>query len=520
MAASADTRRMLGVFGLVAVGFFWVSGGVYGNEAIVGAAPVPYVMAFLLGAPLIYALPSAIVCAELATAMPEDGGTVLWVTEAFGYRVGMHNGFWMLVVWLLDSSVYPVFAAEYVFYCDETEEDLDNDIPDFNHQDECKVVQRGGMAMGIVALVTLIKLSGMTWLTRASAILAIGTLLPPAILVFAGLPKLESRIWTETTGATDWVLVVSWVGWLNSGFLGLGALAGQVDRPRTYVISAVVLLIVATVVNVLPVVVSASLEADRAYFEPGFFGDLAADLVANWMLEAFQAGAVISMTGLYNAVSIQTEVSMIYLFSRLFPASYERMVVSQSWFFRIRDGTSPLFILINAALVCLAVWLPYAMLIEGGMLVYSFSAILTYAAFVYLRHKSPDMHRPFQVPGQGVGWALAWVLPPILFSVASIVIALIPEKDDPDAMNGLAIRTGILGGVIVVGVVGHFSMLHHQPCLDGAKGLGTWSHGGSNEAIALLADNGNGSATVLTQPALTHEADHGVAKPAAESSFA
>jgi hypothetical protein len=40
--------RRVGVFSLVALGFFWVSGGIYGNEALVLSAPPSLVLIALL----------------------------------------------------------------------------------------------------------------------------------------------------------------------------------------------------------------------------------------------------------------------------------------------------------------------------------------------------------------------------------------------------------------------------------------------------------------------------------------
>ncbi len=104
----------VGVFGLASVAFFWVSGGVYGNEELLLAAPPAYIFLGLLIMPLVYSLPIALVTAELSTLMPVDSGLVMWVREAFGKRVGNHNAYWVWVCWLVDSSVYPVLASAFI----------------------------------------------------------------------------------------------------------------------------------------------------------------------------------------------------------------------------------------------------------------------------------------------------------------------------------------------------------------------------------------------------------------------
>ena len=91
--ANGAQQRALGVGGLVVIDFFWVSGGIYGNEALAGAAPPAYIILFSLATPLLFSLPTALMTAELATAFPADGGQVVWVTHALGPSVGGHNAF-------------------------------------------------------------------------------------------------------------------------------------------------------------------------------------------------------------------------------------------------------------------------------------------------------------------------------------------------------------------------------------------------------------------------------------------
>ena len=56
-----------------------VSGGIYGNETLAQAAPPGFVIMLLLVAPLFFALPTALITAELSTAIPVSGGFVAWI---------------------------------------------------------------------------------------------------------------------------------------------------------------------------------------------------------------------------------------------------------------------------------------------------------------------------------------------------------------------------------------------------------------------------------------------------------
>jgi amino acid transporter len=137
---ASSGKPTIGVFGLISIGFFWVSGGIYGNEEMSKTAPslyafsptlfckcaaivtrrLPpcntphmYVMLGIIVCPLFYAFPVALMTAELSTALPGDGGFVVWVQKAFSDRLSNHVAWWTACVFLVDAAVYPVLAAQY-----------------------------------------------------------------------------------------------------------------------------------------------------------------------------------------------------------------------------------------------------------------------------------------------------------------------------------------------------------------------------------------------------------------------
>jgi amino acid transporter len=67
--------------------------------------------------PLVYALPIALINAELAAAIPADGGLVVWVQMAADEiglsTLGIHNSWWVWNSYIFDSSIFPLLAAQY-----------------------------------------------------------------------------------------------------------------------------------------------------------------------------------------------------------------------------------------------------------------------------------------------------------------------------------------------------------------------------------------------------------------------
>ena len=94
-AVSVEVRRIprtLGLGSLVFIMFFTVSGGAYGLEDTIGEAGAGMGLLLILIAPIVWAIPAALVVAELATAMPVQGGYYYWVKKALGPFWGFWKG--------------------------------------------------------------------------------------------------------------------------------------------------------------------------------------------------------------------------------------------------------------------------------------------------------------------------------------------------------------------------------------------------------------------------------------------
>src|SRR5574341_158502 len=108
--------RGLNLSGLVALTFFCVAGGAYGLEDAVSAAGPLIVLLGIIILPWLWSLPTALMTAELSTAMPEDGGYVVWVEKAFGRFWGFQEGWLSWLCSFADNALYPVMFVDYLAY--------------------------------------------------------------------------------------------------------------------------------------------------------------------------------------------------------------------------------------------------------------------------------------------------------------------------------------------------------------------------------------------------------------------
>ena len=162
MGDGPPTRRV-GLFGMVVMGFFWVCGGMYGNEELLGTAPPALVLLALIVVPCCHSLPVSMMIAECGTAWPADGGLPVFVQHAFGDTIGGHNTFFTWLNCLVDAAIYPVMAASY------TRELL-------GHYQ--LAVDERLVCVAIVVLMTAMQLRGLDWMVRT----LVSTQLPAANL--------------------------------------------------------------------------------------------------------------------------------------------------------------------------------------------------------------------------------------------------------------------------------------------------------------------------------------------------
>ena len=146
--------RRVGLFGMVVMGFFWVCGGMYGNEELLGTAPPALVLLALIVVPCCHSLPVSMMIAECGTAWPADGGLPVFVQHAFGDTIGGHNTFFTWLNCLVDAAIYPVMAASY------TRELLGHYQVVVDERLTCVV---------IVILMTAMQLRGLDWMVLLSA---------------------------------------------------------------------------------------------------------------------------------------------------------------------------------------------------------------------------------------------------------------------------------------------------------------------------------------------------------------
>ena len=415
-------RRTLGFTNLVALTFFCVAGGAYGFEDAVGAAGPMVALLALMVLPWLWSFPTALMTAELSTAMPEDGGYVIWVERAFGKFWGFQEGWWSWLCSFADNALYPVMFVDYLSY-------LRGDMPP---------LERVIIGVVLIAAISWLNIRGTRLVGISSVIFAALVLAPFAVMVVLGAPQMQAASWLARSGKGNWALLLSIVLWNTSGWDNAGTCAGEVEKPsKTYPAAMAAAVVLVTVAYLLPVVVGVGVDQHWEQWEEGYFPKVAAAIGGDWLGTWLMVGGLISAVGLLSALLLTS--------SRVPYAMAERgMLPAPLKILHRRYATPWVSILVNAAGVAALIPFSFQELIQVDMFLYAAALILEFAALVWLRFKASDMARPYRIPF-GIKGVVALSVPPVLLCALSIWLA-----DGPTKWVGLG---GIVTGLAAYGLL-------------------------------------------------------------------
>ncbi|XP_038709344.1 probable polyamine transporter At3g19553 isoform X2 [Tripterygium wilfordii] len=410
------TSPRLTLLPLVALIFYEVSGGPFGVEDSVkaGGGPLLSLLGFLIF-PLIWSIPEALVTAELATSFPENGGYVIWISSAFGPFWGFQEGFWKWFSGVMDNALYPVLFLDY----------LKHSFPVFNH-----VIARIPALLGITVSLTYLNYRGLHIVGFSAVFLAGFSLFPFIVMAVLTAPRIRPRRWL----AVDF-RKVDWRGYFNSMFWNLNywdkasTLAGEVENPsKTFpkaLLGAVILVVSSYLIPLLAG--TGALDSPSVEWSDGYFAEVGMLIGGAWLKWWIQAASAVSNLGLFEAEMSGDAFQLLGM--------SEMGMLPSLFASRSKYGTPTISILCSATGVIFLSWMSFQEILEFLNFLYAIGMLLEFAAFIKLRIKKPELHRPYKVPLQTFG-ATMLCLPPAVLLVLVMCLA--------------SVRTFLISGSVII----------------------------------------------------------------------
>lgn len=400
--------KKIRLFSLIAISYFCVAGGPFGIEPIVQYAPVPFWLLILVAVfPWIWSLPTSLVCAELASTFPEDGGIVLWTEMAFGRIVGYFIGFCSIISNIMDSSLYPNMFMSYLM-----SEGM------LGSQANSWLVY--GVGVSVIFLISLLNIIGIEIAGVLNIAFFVLSSSPFMGLFLAGFRQISiSKLfqgWDRFPNEVQWGPFLASIIWNNSGWYSVGYLVGethhpQITFPRAMIASNFLLI----AMYILPLAIGLSIGQDRYEdWNVGEFSRIGQQVGGRPMVIWFALSGMIAACGLYNASLMTSSECISFMANNRMAPKVLRF--KSSWF-----RTPIIAILTSSVFTSLFILFPLSAILRAEMVINAFTQVVLFTTFLVLRFREPQLERPYRVP---VNKYIAIVVSsiPVSISIWSVLI--------------------------------------------------------------------------------------------------
>ena len=429
----AAGRRMT-LAGLTFVTFFTACGGAFGIEPLVGAVGPGWAVVLLFVMPLIWSLPIALMVAELATLMPEEGGYYVWVRDTLGPFWGVQAAWWSLGYSALLLAIWPVLFVSYLEYL----------IP--------WLAEAGPLIRWLISVLVIISaiavnLHGARGVARsaqvgAALVLGVFLLLVATWLLTGPGPQGSLQVVTSDLSGEHHgalllglsILILNYSGWDS-----VSTYASEVDRPRrAYPLALAGALLMTIAAYTLPVIAGISVTSDPAVWSAEAGWPAVAGLMGgHWLGLILAAAGLASTWGLFDAQLLYvSRIPYVMAQDGWLPSSFAQASA---------DTAVPRPALFGFALVvALLALLPFGNLVVMLCLLYTSTLVLELLALVVLRIRRPAAERPFRIPGGPVGLLYVCVAPLV---VAGLVISATLRDG-----GAYGLQLGLVAAIVIAGI--------------------------------------------------------------------
>eukprot|EP00300_Choanocystis_sp_HF-7_P031097 c40193_g1_i1.p1 GENE.c40193_g1_i1~~c40193_g1_i1.p1 ORF type:complete len:527 (+),score=114.62 c40193_g1_i1:111-1691(+) len=402
-----QNTRVLGVWSVVALTWFNVSGGCFGAEQVISAGGPLYGLAALLTIFHFFSLPMALMTAELSTAFPKDGGYGLWVNEAFGNFWGFQESFWSWVSGVVDNAVYPVLTYDAL---------VNYFLPAPPAFWPAYAIKCAIVIVFSIPNMFAVKLAG-----KALIVLMVVVTLPFCLLCILALPRLHLHhlLDHKPLAQVKWSLLLSTTFWSLSGFDCASTFAGEVKTPKsTYpkAMNAALVTVFLTYMVPLPIAVA----SDSPPWQTWADGDFT------------KIGQAIGGRSLGFAMAVCAVLASLGQFvAELFEDSFQLMGMAQTGVMprflarRSRFGTPLRAILCSVSLILVLMIANFNQILIIDNFLNCLSICLEILACIHLRRTRSDLARP---PGRFSLVPLPLFVFPFLIAFGMLVICLCSSK--------------------------------------------------------------------------------------------
>jgi amino acid transporter len=399
--SQAADKKGITLWPLIAATYFMASGGPYGLEEAVSSAGYAGAILLILVTPLIWSLPAGLMIAELASAIPLEGGYYVWVRRAMGPFWGFQEAWLSLASSIFDLAIYPTLFVAY----------LGRILPGADQG------LHGVVIGALVIVVCLIwNLAGGRAVGEGSLGMLILMIGPFAVLITAAFlhwGKMGGAASSQPITHSGLIAGLLVCMWNYMGYDNAATVAGEVESPqRTYPVGIILTMLLVAIDYSMPIFAMSRTGISPGQWSTGSWASLGGMLGGPGLRMALVVGGMVSSFGQFNA--------LLMSYSRLPMAMAEDGLLPRV-FAHVQPKTGAPYVAIIACAILYGACLGFGFdrLVTLDVLLWGASLVLEFLALIILRLREPQMQRPFRVPGGIPGTVLVATLPTALLLVAA-----------------------------------------------------------------------------------------------------
>lgn len=211
--AASTKKKKLGLAALTVLIFYEVSGGPFGIEDIVRAGG-PFFALTGFSLLLVWAIPEALITAELSTAMPEASGSVAWVDAAFGPFWAFQKGWLSWLSGVSDNALYPILFLDCLISLFADPQDRQ---PAYLAEDGGHLLMRWAFVVAVTVGLTYLNYRGLDIVGKVAIVICLVSLVPFVLFCVLGASKVVPSRWLQAPAggfwAVDWRLLLNTFFW-------------------------------------------------------------------------------------------------------------------------------------------------------------------------------------------------------------------------------------------------------------------------------------------------------------------
>ena len=419
-------KRGINHLALFTTMFVVLCGGPFGMEEIVPLSGPGLFALVLLVVPIVWAVPYALIVAELVSELPMEGGAYQW------FRAGL-GPFWSFIFtylewisWALDAALYPALFAEYLIAAFVMLGLIEAPSP-WMHVPICLAVIWGCGWLNI---------RGVKEVGFFSTLMTLIILLPVIAMVLLAIPQMSTAQFSplmpeDQSGWDALKYALIWAIWSYSGYDALAAAGEEIVEPeRTYPKVLAIFLPISIAAYVLPLWAGLAVLPDWQAWEVGYLGEAGFVLGGALLGTLLLTGFTVATLGIYNGEQLVL-ARFLYAMARdgMLPPALARL--------HKRFQTPHVSLIFHAVLFSvLSLMFDFVELLVLGAIVSVPVYIITFLSPLILRWRYPNLRGPFRIPG---GWPV--IIPTALVptAIAGFLIASATREELVAAVGFVAV---------------------------------------------------------------------------------